>query len=95
MTYNLEFDARALKEWTKLGGTVRQQFKKKLAEILTNPHVEANRLHSLPNCYKIKLRSSGYRLVYQVIDQQVVVFVLALGKREREEAYRKAADRLT
>jgi len=28
MTYSLEFDRRALKEWNKLGDTVRQQFKK-------------------------------------------------------------------
>lgn len=94
MTYSLEFDARALKEWQKLGDTVRQQFKKKLAEILLSPRVEANRLHSLPDCYKIKLRSSGYRLVYQVIDHEVVVFVVAVDRREREQVYRKAAERL-
>jgi len=94
MTYSLEFDARALKEWQKLGDTVRQQLKKKLAEVLLNPRIEANRLHSLPNCYKIKLRSSGYRLVYQVLDHEVVVFVVAVDRREREQAYRKAAERL-
>lgn len=48
MTYSLEFDARALKEWQKLGDTVRQQLKKKLAEVLLSPRIEANRLHSLP-----------------------------------------------
>lgn len=95
MTYSLEFDARALREWRKLGDTVREQFKKKLATILTSPRIEANRLHALPDCYKIKLRSSGYRLVYQVIDQEVVVFVVAVDKREREQVYRKAADRLS
>lgn len=94
MTYSLEFDARALKEWQKLGDTVREQLKKKLAEVLLNPRIEANRLHSLPDCYKIKLRSSGYRLVYQVIDREVVVFVVAVGRRDREQAYRKAAERL-
>jgi len=94
MTYSLDFDARALKEWKKLGDTVRQQFKKKLAEVLLNPRIEANRLHSLPDCYKIKLRSSGYRLVYQVIDQEVVVFVVAVDRRERDQAYKKAAERL-
>ncbi|TBW34563.1 type II toxin-antitoxin system RelE/ParE family toxin [Azotobacter chroococcum] len=94
MTYSLEFDARALKEWHKLGDTVRQQFKKKLTEVLEHPRIEANRLHSLPDCYKIKLRGNGYRLVYQVIDQEVVVFVVAVDKREREQAYRKAAERL-
>jgi len=95
MTYSLEFDARALKEWQKLGDTVRQQLKKKLAAVLLNPRIEANRLHALPDCYKIKLRSSGYRLVYQVIDQDVVVFVIAVDKREREQVYRKAAERLS
>ncbi|MFJ2331800.1 type II toxin-antitoxin system RelE family toxin [Pseudomonas helleri] len=94
MTFSLEFDQRALKEWHKLGDTVRQQFKKKLAEILINPRVEANRLRDLPDCYKIKLRSAGYRLIYQVIDQEVVVFVVAVDKRENEAAYRKAEDRL-
>lgn len=94
MTFSLEFDQRALKDWHKLGDTVRQQFKKKLAEVLVNPRVEANRLRDLPDCYKIKLRSAGYRLIYQVIDQEVVVFVVAVDKRENEAAYRKAEDRL-
>lgn len=56
----------------------------KLATILINPRIEANRLHALPDCYKIKLRSSGYRLVYQVLDQEVMVFVVTVDKRERE-----------
>ncbi|WP_252090827.1 type II toxin-antitoxin system RelE/ParE family toxin [Pseudomonas sp. MWU13-3659] len=94
MTYNLDFDARALKEWQKLGDTIRQQLKKKLATVLLNPRVEANRLHGFPDCYKIKLRSSGYRLIYQVIDQEVVVFVIAVYKPERDQVYRKAAERL-
>lgn len=94
MTYNLEFDARAMKEWHKLGATVRQQFKKKLVSILLDPRIEANRLHSLPDCYKIKLRSSGYRLVYQVIDHEVVVFVVAVDKREQERVYTKAGERV-
>ena len=63
-------------------------------EILVNPRVEANRLRDLPDCYKIKLRSVGYRLIYQVIDQAVVVFVVAVDKRENDAAYRKAEDRL-
>ncbi len=95
MTFELEFDPRAWKEWQKLGDTVRQQFKKKLAKVLEQPKVEANRLHSLPNCYKIKLRDAGFRLVYQVQEQRVVVFVVAVGKRERARVYQDADTRLT
>jgi len=68
--------------------------KKKLAEVLLKPRIEASRLHSLPDRYKIKLRSSGYGLVYQVIDQEIVVFVVAVDRRERDQAYKKAAERL-
>ena len=65
MSYELAFDSRALKEWQKLGHTVREQFKKKLSERLINPRVPAARLHGHTDRYKIKLRASGYRLVYQ------------------------------
>lgn len=93
MTYSLEFEETALKEFKKLGATIREQFKKKLAYILENPHIPANRLHGMTDCYKIKLKSAGYRLVYQVIDKQVIVLVLAVGKRERSEVYKAAKDR--
>lgn len=94
MTYELEFDPRALKEWHKLGATVREQFKKKLAEVLKQPRVEANRLRELPDCYKIKLRQAGYRLIYQVRDETVSVLVVAIGKRDKSEAYKDAGNRV-
>jgi mRNA interferase RelE/StbE len=50
-------------------------------------------MRDLPNHYKIKLKSSGYRLVYRVEDQRVVVLVVAIGKRERAAAYRSALKR--
>ena len=62
--------------------------------MLEQPRIEANRLHGLPDCYKIKLRASGYRLVYQVQDERVVVFVVAVGKREREQVYLDAGSRM-
>lgn len=94
MIYELEFDPRALKEWHKLGDTVKCQFKKKLADVLVNPRIESARLHGLPDCYKIKLRSLGYRLVYQVQDNVVTVFVIAIGKREKSVVYHEANKRL-
>lgn len=94
MTYELEFDPRALKEWRKLGATVREQFKKKLSEVLEQPRVDANRLRELPDCYKIKLRQVGYRLIYQVHDEKVSILVVAIGKRDKSEAYKDAGKRV-
>lgn len=93
MTYSLEFLPSAHKEWNKLGHTLREQFKKKLAERLEVPRIPADALHGLPDCHKIKLKASGYRLVYQVIEERVVVCVVAVGKRERGTVYEQARKR--
>jgi len=93
MTYRLKFKDEALKEWHKLDSTLREQFKKKLAERLQGPRVPAAKLSGHADRYKIELRSSGYRLVYEVRDVEVVVVVVAIGKRERNAAYAGAAKR--
>ncbi|CAI3959543.1 mRNA-degrading endonuclease RelE [Commensalibacter communis] len=95
MIFNIEFDERALKEWDKLDKTIQTLFKKKLKQLQNNPHIESARLHrDLANCYKIKLRSSGYRLVYQVIDGEIIILVIAVGKRENKKVYGTANTRL-
>lgn len=94
MSYSLEFVESALKEWRKLAPPIREQFKKKLAERLEHPRVPSARLHNLPDCYKIKLRTAGYRLVYQVNDKVVVVTVIAVGKRDKLRVYRVASERI-
>lgn len=93
MTYKLAFLPSALKEWERLGATVRVQFKKKLAERLDQPHVAGDRLSGLPDCYKIKLHAAGYRLVYRIDEAVVTVIVVAVGKRERNAVYKAAAKR--
>lgn len=83
----------ALKEWRKLAPPIQQQFKKKLAEHLQAPHVATAKLKGYNNIYKIKLRTAGYRLAYEVIDDEVVVYVLARGKREKDAIYKKLQSR--
>ena len=94
MTYKLRFRQDADKEWKKLDSTIKAQFKKKLSERLVNPRVESARLNGMKDCYKIKLRSAGYRLVYEVRDSEIVVSVVAIGKRDRNQVYKIAAKRI-
>ena len=93
MTYDLAFLDEALKEWRKLDNVTRDQFKAKLAERVENPKVPSARLHGTKERYKIKLRNAGYRLVYEVRDKEVLVLVVAVGKRERNEVYKVAERR--
>ena len=94
MTYKLKFLPVALKEWEKLSPPIKNQFKKKLAERLENPRVPADKLSGYNSVYKIKLRSAGYRLAYEVIDDEILIYVLAVGKREKDEIYQKLKDRM-
>jgi mRNA interferase RelE/StbE len=92
-SYEVAFVPSARREWEKLGATLKVQFHKKLQERTRNPHVPGDKLVHMPGCYRIKLRSSGYRLIYEVEDKRLVVIVLSVGPRERNKAYRKAAER--
>lgn len=90
MTYSVEFLEDAKKEWDRLDNPIRQQFSKKLLERRENPLIQKDKLCGMKDGYKIKLRSTGYRLVYRVYEQKIVIEVIAVGKRDKEEVYRIA-----
>lgn len=93
MSYKLKFLPSALKEWQKLDNSIQAKFKKKLKERLDSPHVKSCKLSGFKNHYKIKLRTIGYRLVYEVIDEEIYVLVIAIGKRDKNLVYKKASQR--
>ena len=94
MRYELAFHPDALDEWHRLDKAVAEQLKKKLAERLENPVVSSARVSGGVDLYKIKLRTVGFRLVYQVQGKELTVLVLSVGKRERNAAYKSALIRL-
>ena len=93
--YRLKFLPEALDEWNALDGSVKGVLRKLLKKRLEQPHVPGAELRgALRDCYKIKLLKQGYRLVYQVEDDVLVVLVLAVAKREDLAVYRSAIERL-
>lgn len=93
--YRLKFLPAALDEWHALDGSVKAALKKLLKKRLQQPRVPGAQLRGdLRDCYKIKLLKQGYRLVYRVEDDALVVLVLAVAKREDMAAYRAAIERL-
>lgn len=94
MSYRLRFHELAMVEWQRLDGSVRDTLKKKLAQRLANPRVPSAALSGMVDCYKIKLKSVGCRLIYRVDEEVVFVTVIAIGKRERLQVYAVAQARL-
>jgi mRNA interferase RelE/StbE len=93
MSYELKFKEEAWQEWNNLDGSIRELFKKKLEERIENPKIPSAKLRTMRDCYKIKLRGPGYRLVYQVRDNELIIVVIAIGKRDKNQVYKIASSR--
>jgi mRNA interferase RelE/StbE len=94
--YRLQFVPSAWREWQALDGSVKETLRKLLKKRLDSPHVPGAALHGeLLGYYKIKLKKQGYRLVYGVQDDVLIVMVMAVDKREDNVVYQSAMARLT
>ena len=69
MTYELELDPRAWREWQKPGETVKKQFKNKLQQIVQNPRIESTRLSDYRIATKSSLRRQviGWCIKYEIV----------------------------
>jgi len=95
MTYSIKVHDDFKKDLAKLSQAIRDQLYKKLKKVQQNPHIPKNRLSGeLSSCYKIKLLKAGVRLVYQVIDNELVILLVTVGKRADSEVYEEAKHRL-
>ena len=82
MSYKLKFLPSALREWRKLAPEIKEQFKAHLSLRLENPNIDSARIRGYKHHYKIKLRSVGYRLVYEVEEKEFTVYVIGVGRRD-------------
>ncbi len=93
INYALAFVPQALKEWKKLDPHTRQLFKSRLKDRLQAPRLASAQLRGHTDRYKIKLQALGYRLVYEVRDHEVLVVVVAVGRRDGHAVYLAANGR--
>ena len=83
MNYELAIHPEAEKEWAKLDGSIKRRFKEKLAkERLKHPRVAKNALRELPDCYKIKITTPQFRLIYHVNDTKKLLTIISVATRD-------------
>lgn len=93
MSYELAIHPAAGKEWAKLDGSIKRRFKEKLAkERLKHPRVAKDSLHELPDCYKIKITTPQFRLIYHVNDTKRLLTILSVASRD--DVYEELQSRL-
>ena len=93
MSYELAIHPDANKEWAKLDGSIKRRFKEKLAkERLKHPRVVKDALRELPDCYKIKITTPQFRLIYHVNDAKRLLTILSVASRD--DVYEELRTRL-
>ncbi len=91
----LKFHERAEKEWFELDKGIRERFLSVLERRQIEPRILSAELSSdLKGLYRIKLKKSGHRLIYEVFDDPPVLLVIAVGSRGKQDVYRTAANRI-
>lgn len=94
MSYELAIHPEAEKEWGKLDGSIKRRFKEKLnKDRLESPRVAKDSLRELPDCYKIKITTPQFRLIYHVNDERRLLTILSVASRD--DVYDELRERLT
>lgn len=91
MNYELAIHPEAENEWAKLDGSIKRRFKEKLAkERPKHPRVAKDALRELPDCYKIKIITPQFRLIYHVNDTKKLLTIVSVATRDDVNAELRA-----
>ena len=96
--YDFYFHPEAEVELKKLNRSLQLLFTRKLKQILRSPELGVKLGHknhlNLTGFRKAYFNNKRHRIVYQIEDDTIRVYIIAIGKREEMDVYRKAAQRI-
>jgi len=95
--YNFKFYEEAEKDLAKLNNSVKKLFAKKLTQIIANPEIgkdlgNKNNL-ILAGLKKVYFDNKRYRIVYEIKANEILIHIIAIGKRDNMKVYKKAHER--
>ena len=95
--YSIEYHEEIKNDFKKLGHSTTLLVLKKIKKIAQNPIIGdafGNKANiDLSGFRKVYVENKRVWIVYQIIDEKIEVFIIAVGKRDDMEVYHKAADR--
>ncbi len=92
--YDFKFYEEAEKDLIKLNNSVKKLFAKKLTQIINNPEIgkdldNKNNL-ILAGLKKVYFDNKRYRIVYEIKDREILIHIIAIGKRDDMKVYKQA-----
>jgi len=98
MLYEIVLKDEADEELAKLTSTERTLVFKQFKKIVASPELGStlgNRAgYNLSGYRKMYADRKRIRIVYRVVEQQIVVEIVAIGKRDEMEVYKNASERV-
>jgi mRNA interferase RelE/StbE len=96
--YIIDYHNDVEKDFKDLGNRVTILALKKIEKLLENP-IMGDKLGNKANLNltglrKVYIDNKRVRIVYKVIENKIKVFVVAVGKRDDMEVYKKASSRI-
>lgn len=83
--YSIKFNPSALKEFKKLEKKIQNQISTKIDKLVVNPDsLKPEKLKGSETFFRI--RSGDYRIVYEIIEDRVLILVIKIG--HRREVYK-------
>ena len=85
MTWEIRFSPRAKRELAQLPKRDMNRVDNRIQALQEEPHpANCQKLSGFENLYRI--RAGDYRIIYQIIDDEIVVVVIRIG--HRKDVYR-------
>lgn len=80
MIYSLRFTRQALKELEKINDPYYSNIKQAIVELTANPRPSG--YIKLKNREGYRIRVGNYRIIYDIIDHELLIDIIALGHRK-------------
>lgn len=97
MPYRVVLTIDATDDFRRLDGSLKPLVAKQLKKLETSPllgeHLGNKAGLDLTGYYKLYTAKKGVRIVYRIMEQEVIVEVVAIGKREDLAVYRTSLKR--
>ena len=104
MAWGIDYHEKAEKDLVTLGNSVSVRVIKAINRVAQNPLPQSeggygkplgnNQSSKLAGCMKIKFKSIGIRVVYQLIREDTVMKIVIISIRDDNEVYKEAERRL-
>ena len=89
--YSIKYTKEAKKKIEKLDPSIRLTIKKAIESLSSNPYKGKPLSYELAGLYS--LRTSDYRIIYRIKENQLIILVISVG--HRKEIYKRLKELIT